>query len=184
MEDIEADQLEVMGLLEPVALRIPPIFDAAVDQYNSEISALARAEHDERAAANAIYCYAWAGFQREFMGEDGFHFLTVRGLKVLNIRDRLVIRAKKVDANGRHSNNPTAQQRAFDAQEDLPDLPPVAHRIVIGYQPDIAFSMVERVTVRRPLGRWVSQLVLGGDQSWVDITPAELPFVPRRAAAG
>lgn len=184
VEEIDADQLAVMGLLNPFARRIPAIFEAAIDQYNTEVSALARAENDDRAAASAIYCYAWAGFQREFMEEPGCHFLKVRGLQVLNVRDQLVIRAKKVDANGRHSNNDTAQQRAFDAQEDLPDLPPAAHRIVIGYQPDIALSMVERVIVRRPLGRWTSQLVNTEEQSWIDITPIELPFSARRAAVG
>lgn len=185
MDEIDPDQATVMALLEPFASRIPPIFDAAVDQYNNESSPLARAEHDDRAAASAIYCYAWAGFQREFADEEGFHFLKVRGLQVLNIRDQLVVRAKKVDVNGRHSNNDTAQQRAFDSQQDLPDLPSAAHRIIIGYQPDIALSIVERVIVKRPLGLWTSLLVQGSEEpSWVDITPVQLPFVARRAAAG
>jgi hypothetical protein len=87
------------------------------------------------------------------------HFLEIRNLHVLNIRDQMLIRAKKVNANGRHRNNHTLQQRAFDAQEELPGLPPVAARLVMAYQPDAAFSEVERVTVRRPLGRWVSQIV-------------------------
>jgi hypothetical protein len=56
----------------------------------------------------------------------------------------------------------------------------------MGYQPDAAFAEVERVTVRRPLGRWVSQIIEAETEgAWVDITPVELPFgTMRRRARG
>ena len=185
MDDINADQQRIMGLLEPYLDRMFPIFEAAVNLYNTEVSPKARAEHDIRAITNSIICHAWAGFQREFSDEPGFHFLETRGLKVLNIKDEIVARFKKVDANGRHKNADTAQQRAFDKQQTLPDIPPAASRIVMGYQPDEAFSTVERVIVRRPLGTWVSQIIETTDiGSWVDITPLELPFPAQRRAAG
>ena len=185
MHEIDPDQIEVMGLLKPYLPRIYPIFPAALDLYNSEVSPMARAEHDDRASAAATYCHVWTGFQREFMDEPGFHFLELRGLRLLNIRDQLLIRAKKVDAGGRHRNADTAQQRAFDAQDDLPGLPPAAVRLVIGYQPDLAFSEVERVIVRRPLGRWVAQVVETDEVAhWIDITPIELPFVRGLRATG
>ena len=97
-----------------------------------------------------------------------------------------VVRAKKVDENGRHQNATTKQQRAFDAQLPLDGIPPAATRVIVGYQPDEAFSAVERVTVRRPRGRWVSQIVdVDGSaeqpQRWIDITPPDL-FRRRRAA--
>lgn len=185
MDEINPDQEEVMRLLEPDLSRIYPIFPAAVALYNSEVSAKARAELDDSAAAKSTHCHVWAGFQREFLDESGYDFLEVRGLKVLNIRDQLLIRAKKVDANGRHRNADTAQQRAFDAQENLPGLPAAATRLVIGYQPDIAFSEVERVIVRRPLGRWVSQIVEADEAPhWIDITPRELPLESGRRATG
>jgi hypothetical protein len=183
MDDIDADQQHVMGLLEPHLARMYPIFGAALDLYNGEVSAKARADHDTRAICSAVYCHAWKAFEREFIDEPGFNFLNARGLNVLNIRDEVVLRVKKVDENGRHQNATTAQQRAFDAQMDLPDIPPAGIRIVMGYQPDEAFSMVERVIVRRPLKRWVSQITEVGEAcQWVDITPVELPFAPRRAA--
>jgi hypothetical protein len=186
MDEIDPDQQEIMRLIGPDLPRIFPIFPTAVSLYNSEVSAMARAEHDDTAAAKATHCHVWAGFQREFLDEPGYTFLDVRGLRVLNIGDQILIRAKKVDANGRHRNADTAQQRAFDAQEDLPGLPAAAARIVIGYQPDIAFSEVERVIVRRPNGRWVSQIV-EADQApyWIDITPRELPLESgRRTTSG
>lgn len=185
MDDADRDQAHVMALLDPFLSRIYPLFPAALDLYNSETTPKARAEHDERATASAVYCHLWTGFQREFSDEPGFHFLDVRGLKLLNILDRLLIRAKKVDENGRHRNAETAQQRAFDTQDPLPGLPLAAARLVIGYQPDPAFSVVERVTVRRPLGQWVSQILDATEAPyWTDTTPAQLNFGSRRRAAG
>jgi hypothetical protein len=183
MDEIDPDQLAIMALLEPHLDRMYPCFPAALALYN-EVEAHIRAEHDDRAAASSVYCHVWNGLQREFSEDSGFHFLTHRGLNLLNIRDQVLVRAKKVDANGRHRNADTEQQRAFDAQEDLPGLPPAAARLVIGYQPDAAFSEVERVTVRRPLGRWVSQIVeADAERAWVDITPVELPFGIKRRRA-
>jgi hypothetical protein len=185
MDDIDPDQAAIMTMLEPYLARMYPCFPAALALYN-ETAAHIRAEHDDRAAASSVYCHVWSGLQRELSEEAGFHFLTHNGLNLLNIRDQVLIRAKKVDANGRHRNADTTQQRAFDAQEELPGLPPAAVRLVMGYQPDVAFSEVERVTVRRPLGRWVSQIVEAeAECAWIDITPVELPFgTMRRRARG
>lgn len=186
MDDADSDQQNVMAVLAPFLPRLHAIFPAALNLYNQEVGPQARAEHNTRAIANAVWCHAWAGFRREFMDEPGFHFLERRGLEVLNIRDELVLRAKKVDENGRHQNADTRQQREFDAQLPLEGLPPAAIRVIIGYQPDEAFSVVERVTVRRPRGLWVSQIVDVDEaaeepQRWIDITPLDL-FRRRRAA--
>jgi hypothetical protein len=185
MDDIDPDQVEIMGLLAPYLGRMFPLFDAAVDLYNTEYTPLVRAQHNDTATATDVWCHIWHGFQHEFADETGFHFLKVRGLHLLNVGDRLLIRTKKVDENGRHQNADTQQQRAFDAQEELPGLPPKAARLVMGYQPDAAFSRVERVIVRRPLGRWIAQIVEDGSTcKWIDITPVELPFRGGRRGTG
>lgn len=186
-EEFEAEQQRVMTALEPYFGRLTDIYRSAVDLYNNETSARARAEHDARAALCAIYSHAWKGYMREFVEEPGFHFMTVKGLNVLNIRDILVARAKSVDANGRHANHDSKQQRDFDRQISIPGLPPEAVRVVIGYSLDPAFSEVERVIVRRPMGKstaWSAQIVSLGDlMAWQDITPARFAFGPGRAAA-
>ena len=188
-EQFEAEQQRVMGTLEPYFDRITNIYSGAVDQYNTETSPKARAEHDTRAALCAIYSYAWKGLMREFDDEPGFRSMTVRGLNVLNIRDVIVMRAKHVDANGHHANHDSKQQRDFDRQLSIPGLPPAAVRLVVGYNLDPAFSQVERVIVRRPLGKWTAwsaQIVSLGDlMAWQDITPARFSFGPGlRAARG
>jgi hypothetical protein len=184
MDETDPEQQFVMDALMPILGRVHAIFPTALTLYNEEVSPRARAEHNTRAIANAVWCHVWEGFRREFMDEPGFHFLDRRGLNVLNMRDQLLVRAKKVDENGRHRNAATKQQLDFDAQLPLEGLPSAAVRIVIGYQPDEAFSEIERVTVRRPKGLWVSQIVDVEDaeqQRWVDITPLDL-FRRRRAA--
>jgi len=186
-EEFEAEQQRVMGALEPHFGRLNGICEAAVDLYNDGTTAQARAEHDNRAALCAIYSHTWHGYQREFADEPGCHFMTVRGLNVLNIRDILVARAKRVDANGRHANHDSKQQRDFDRQKDIPGLPPAAVRVVIGYELDPALSKVERVIVRRPMGKstaWTAQIVSIDDAMvWQDITPARFGFGPGGRAA-
>jgi hypothetical protein len=181
----EEDQTDIMGMLAPYLGRMYPLFPAALALYNSDYSARVRAEHDERAAASGIWCHLHTEFVREFGEEPGFHFLEVRGLHVLNIRDQVAIRWKKVNANGRHRNADTAQQRDFDAQRELPDLPQAAARLVMGYQPDPAMAEIERVIVRRPRGLWVSQIIEEDDAcNWIDITPEDLFFRSRHRRRG
>lgn len=182
MEEIDPEQQAVMTVLEPYFERFSRTYHEAVALYNSDVTPRARADHDNRAALAAIYRHSWKGLEREFLDELGFHFIETRGLFLLNIRDLVVGRAKRVDANGRHVNADTEQQRNFDRQLPLPGIPPRAVRVVIGYELDIAFEKVERVIVRRPApaGRWIAQIVYIEDRYvWEDITPAELPFAAR-----
>ena len=179
----DQEQEQVMAILEPHIGEIHQIFTSAVDKYN-EIDPAARAEHEDRTAASCVRDYAWMGFKTSFTYTAGFHFLDIRGLNVLNIEDKVVIRVKKVDSEGRHRNYQTQQQKDFDGQHDLDGLPSEALRIVVGYQPDVAMESVERVTVRRPKGNWVSQLNESGQESsWVDITPAQLPLTRKKRAS-
>jgi len=166
-----------MAVIEPIMHEIYPIFPNALRTYNEKYPPEVKAEHESRTAAGCVRDHAWNEFKSLFMDREGFHFLDIRGLQVLNIRDELVLRIKKVNENGVHSNYQTSQQKDFDKQVELPGLPSAAARIVIGYQPDIAFSEVERVIVRSPSLKWVSQILQDKKTAtWIDITPAELPF--------
>ena len=177
MDKFEEQQAMAMSVLEPHFATFAEIYKTAVDLYNEGTSPRIRAEHDSRAALNSIYALAWKGYEREFGEVSGTHLLNVRGLKVLNIADKVVVRAKRVDANGRHVNNPTPQQRDFDRQIPLAGLPPAAVRLVMGYELDPAYSTVERVIVRHTMGDWVSQIVSVDEEfHWEDITPVRLPL--------
>src|SRR5690606_26594792 len=101
-----------------------------------DYSPAARAEHTDRAAANNVYSHADRRWQSAFDGFHGVAFLNVRGLHLLNYMDRVVVRIKKVRANGQHSNYQTKQQRDYDRQEPIPGLPAPARRLTAGYQLD------------------------------------------------
>lgn len=187
MMTAEDSQDRVMAALEPYFPSIYPIFTSSLALYRDQYPSVVRAEHSDRTAASSVYDHILAGFQRQFMEEAGFTFLYVRGLAVLNIRDVIVARFKKVNEDGVHRNLQTAQQKDFDGQADIPGLPPAATRIVLGYQPDATMSTVERVTVRAPFHDWVAQIVEADTKyNWTDITPARLPLTPkgRRRATG
>lgn len=177
MDEFGEQQMMVMGVLEPNFATLTRIYVDAIDLYNEGTSPRIRAEHTSRAALNSIYALVWKGYQREFGELPGHHLLDVRGLNILNIGDKVVARAKRVDANGRHRNNMTPQQRNFDRQIPLEGLPPEAVRVVIGYELDPAFSTVERVIVRHSMGDWVSQIVCGDEAyHWENVTPVRLPL--------
>jgi len=183
MDEFEEQQAMAMGVLEPHFATFTGIYSSAVDLYNEGTSARIRAEHTPRAALNSIYALAWKGYEREFGEVPGLHLLNIRGLNVLNIADKVVVRAKRVDANGRHVNNLTDQQRDFDRQLPLIGLPPAAVRVVMGYELDLAYSTVERVIVRHTMGDWISQIVsVDEEYHWEDITPVRLPLQGGRRA--
>lgn len=177
MESIE--QTRCMDALEPLLTGIVGAFDEAMAMYHREYSAAARADHTDSCAAHAVQNHVVANLERKFSEAPGVHFLTVRGMRVMNVGDILVASMKKLDSDGRHRNHDSQQQRDFDAQKPLPDIPPAAVRLRIGYEPDVAFTDVERVLIARPQGKsvvWQSQIIDGAEGcSWVDITPQKLP---------
>jgi hypothetical protein len=165
-----------MSRIEPL---FRPLHDALYDGmglYQSKYIKKVVAQHRDRTAANCVYDHSFHNLRERLEGEPGCHFLNVRGLEVLNYFDLALLRLKKVNGAGRARNLLTRQQRDYDNQKPLPNLPPEAARLVIGYQPDAAFSAIERVIVSRPLRKtiqWASQIVILDDApSWIDITPA------------
>ena len=173
-----------MESLGPWLERLYAPFPKAMNLYNDEYQTSVRAEHTDSVAAHNVHCHIVSEYEREFGLEPQLHFLTVRGLRVLNIGDRIVGRWKKVDEEGLHRNHTSEQQRAFDGQEQIPYLPPAALRVTFGYEPDAAFSTCERVMVARPQGKeiiWAAQIIEADNRyTWKDITPRRLPGMEPR----
>ncbi len=65
---------------------------------------------------------------------------------LLKVRERLLVRFKKVDLELRTSNYPTRRANAFDAQATISDLPPLP-RVTVGYEPDDVWSQLVSVSV-------------------------------------
>jgi hypothetical protein len=195
MLDRETDQNEAMEAAAPILPIIHRILDDSVAFYFSEAySPEARADHTDRAMANCIYSHAEKRMLGAAAETTGLTAINLKGLNVLNFNDKVVIRFKKVSANGRHSNYQTEQQQQYDDQLPLPGIPEPAFRLTAGYQMDAAGSALERIMIARPLGRtvfWAAQVsMIDGTVTWVDITPRrftgteESDFDAERARGG
>ncbi len=152
-------------------------------QTSENYSAAAVAQQRERTVAGCVNDHAFHNLREALDGKPGCHFPNIRGLEILNFKDLAVIRIKKVNGAGRWRNARTKQQIDYDAQLPLTGIPSEAVRLVAGYQPDPAFSGVQRVIISAPLGKtiaWAAQVVIIDDvASWTDITPARLPGTAR-----
>jgi hypothetical protein len=170
-----------MARIEPI-LRV--LHDCLLDgmafyQDPENYSYAAVAQQRGRTVAGCVNDHAFHKLRESLESKPGCHFPSIRGLEVLNYQDKALIRIKKVNGAGRGRNAITKQQMDYDAQLTLPGLPLEAVRLVAGYQPDAAFSSVQRVIISAPIGKtivWTAQVVIVEDAvSWVDITPSRLP---------
>jgi hypothetical protein len=172
------DQEECMSRIEPLFKVLHDSLHHGMGFYHANYSAEVTAQHRDRTAANCVYDHGFHRMREELDGSPGCHFLRIGLFEILNYCDLAVLRLKKVNGAGRWRNYPTKQQRDFDDQKPFPEFPQEAVRLVVGYQPDPSFSIVERVIVSRPLSktiRWTAQIVVVDDVcSWEDITPARL----------
>jgi hypothetical protein len=187
---MEEDEARCMALAQPLLRDLHEAWHAAFAMYRVKYPEEVIAEHDDITTANCIRSHLWTDILRRFGERPGCALLAIRNLKILNYRDELVFRFKKVNGEGRHHNYQTKQQMDFDDQLPLPGIPSAATRLTSGYQPDAIGDVIERIIVSRPMGTrttWAAQVnVIGDTASWVDITPVRLAgteridFHPRR----
>ena len=172
---------------------MPQIMDALGDDLLDDIDAIAREahgtyraydpailiEHDVRAQATCTYTHMVAGADRRFLGRADIRILEIRGLKLWLFEDAsVVIRFKKMDEDGRTRNYPTKQAKAFDAQLELPGLPPKPVRLTAGYFLDRTGTEFIRSQIARPDGRhtlWCGAVIpredrKPGERIWIDVT--------------
>lgn len=171
-----------MRALDPFLRRIADCVERGFAKYQTYPEC--RAEHDDRAAANCVHAHILTEVSTEFIDTPGAAVLNARGLRVLNIGDRIVGRFKKVNEEGRSRSYPTHQAINFDRQLPLPIIPSAATRVTFGYEPDLAFSKISRIVVSCPMGEtilWCAQICPNetGGATWQDITPRRFPGTER-----
>lgn len=132
-------------------------------------------EHDARAAATNTYCHMIAEAERRFAGRPRVFPKNIRGLKVWIIGMDAVIRFKRMDEDGRSRNYPTRQARDYDRGRDIPEIPPPAVRLTVGYWLDPTQTVYQRTQIAKPLGRsteWCAALVADdkGRTHYEDVT--------------
>jgi hypothetical protein len=174
---MDTDQNRCMEALAPVLLGTYDCWHRAMETYQSYPS-LALAQHDDRASASNLHAHMWMELQAAFAETSGVAFLEIRGLHLMNVGDKVICRFKKVDQGGNSVTHPSQQQKDFDRQLSIPGLPPAATRLTFGYQPDAAFSAIERVLVSCQMGKtilWCAQVNnVEAAAVWEDITPRRL----------
>ena len=178
MDEHDDDITRCMTIIQPLLADLYEGWEAAHKLYREEYPASILAEHTDAVAAACVRQHQWMEVERRFGEMRGVALLNIRGLKVINWRDRAVLRLKKLDRAGRHSNYQTQQQRDFDGQEPLPGIPKAAVRLTSGYQLDAAGESIERHIIARPMGRaiaWAAQVNMVEEKAaWTDITPRRL----------
>lgn len=175
---MDHDQEDCMGRIEPLFEVLSESLHHGMTFYQTNYTPEVIAQQRERTAANCVYDHGFHRMKEKLDTAPGCTFLNIRGLEVLNYYDLAVIRLKKLNSAGRWQNARTLQQKNFDDQLPLIGLPNAAVRLVVGYQPDHAFTAIDRIIVSRPLGKtikWTAQIIADGEKpSWIDITPARL----------
>jgi hypothetical protein len=168
---------DLMGALDELLDELDQICRSAFARYR-RYDADVLIEHDQRAAAACIYSHMVAEAERRLFDVPFVRPHDVRGLKVWLIADHSVIRFKKHDEDGRSRNYPTKQAKDYDRGNLLPDLPPPAARLSIGYLLDRTGTSYLRTQIARPRERmieWCAAVVpreehREGQARWVNVT--------------
>lgn len=165
-----------MAVLEPYLAALAGAVRRGFSTYQEHYPDVVKAAHDNAAAAKNVHRHILEEITIAIADLGGLALVDARGLMVLNIHDRALLRFKKMDEEGNSASYPTKQAQAFDRQLPLPNLPPAATRLTFGYEPDLAYSAIVRILTACPLGRrthWCVQVNEedAGVASWVDITP-------------
>ena len=175
----ELDQAYCMKVLGPHLKTLSDIFHSAFDLYQRGYPTEIKAEHTNTTAANCVHSHVLKQAARQFAAIRGTKIINARGLRLLNVGDKVVGRFKKVDGAGRSQSFGTLQTKAYDRQLPLPLIPSAATRLTFGYEPDVAFTKIDRILVSCPLGKtilWCAQILSEvGQPAWIDITPGRIP---------
>lgn len=171
MSDLSLAQ--TMTVLEPHLEDIDACLRRGFERYGEYPPEIA-ADHSHRSTTCCIYDHQLM-FARKILDlKQGVSIIHVKGLEVINFNDQVFMRFKKVNSAGRGRNLQTKQQKIFDRQLTLPELPPRATRVVAGYNTILFGTAIRKVLISCPLGRtnlWCVQVVLSEEARWVDITP-------------
>lgn len=105
-----------------------------------------------RARANNVYDFIAFHARLVFSKVPGCDILDHRGLMLLGVDGRAVVRFKKLRDDKRTSNIMTRQQRLYSTGRELPGMPPKAGRLVVGYLLNLTQSGVEALLVTCQFG--------------------------------
>ena len=106
---------------------------------------------DNRCRAMFIYCHIVHNVRAAFDQVPDVAVVHRRGFTELVIRNRAVVRFKKLDKKGRASTIPTKQARLWFQQLALPGMSDARSRLVAGYVLDLLGTDIERTLITCPV---------------------------------
>lgn len=145
------NQIEAERILTPYKdILSKCVFNACSDYF----SLLAYVPHPikSRTIATLIYDFIEAHAKKELDGLDGVQLLSIDGLFMAVLHDKVVLRFKKLNGNKMPSNIPTKQTLDYMNQQlDLPNMPLHAS-LIVGYELDRLKTKLQEVTITCPNG--------------------------------
>lgn len=141
-----------------------------------------------RTIANLVYDFIEAHAKNNLSGQTGVTLLTLDGLFIAIIQDKLVLRFKKFNSNKMPSNIQTKQTVNYMNQGlDLPNFPDHTS-LIVGYELDGLNTKVKEITVTCPNGDsnlWSFNLdgYYGAEivELPISILPSSTPDIPMKA---
>lgn len=137
-------------ILDPYKNQLRECVTQAWEDYESQYG-LVRHIHTPRTRANIVHDHMVHHARRLFEGDAAVSMHEIKGLFLVEINGRLLVRFKKLDEDKRHHNYPTPQNLDFWGQLDLPGIPHLT-RLVAGYELNNLQTDINAIYVTCPNG--------------------------------
>jgi hypothetical protein len=124
----------------------------AFQKYRSDYSANALV-HTARSRASIIHDHMIASARATFANDKGVRIFSKRGLSLINVKDSLLLRFKKMDKEKRTRNILTQQSFLFRAQLELPGIPAELTHLEAGYVLNDLQTALDGVYITCPNGK-------------------------------
>jgi hypothetical protein len=163
-------------ILGPYLKRFRDCIVLAFQRYKSDYQANALV-HTARSRASVIHDHMVA-FAREFFGADEeIRIFDRRGLSLINVKNSLLLRFKKLDAKKHSRNIPTQQSFLFRAQLELPGIPAELTHLEAGYVLNELQTGLDGVYITCPNGNRLEWFI-----DLTSLARANVVSIPRSAA--
>lgn len=142
---------ESFAILDPYIPIITEVIRNAVDEFSKDPKKLIYCNRTKACIINDLII---KNSLENLYSVDGIRFRQCRGNTYIIIRDKFILRFKKLDKNLRTSNAPTNQSNKYIYQESLfSDLPDPVTNIFAGYTWNNSQSSYSGIYLTCPLGR-------------------------------
>ena len=154
---------EAKAILEPHIRTLQNCVISGLDEYNQYYSST---HHilSPHARARIIRDHIIFSVKKDFEGVNGVKISNKRGLFLLFIDEKLLLRFKKINNKMRANNYPTKQAREFSEQLSFDGFLPSTTNINVGYIANDIFTSAEKIVVVCPNN-------MSSNKWYLDITP-------------